>query len=107
MIDKKRTFMDAQQQAFFSVQKEVETVKRMVDSYTRSATEFTEEKKYEYLNREQMNLCKFHIAAEDLTLIMPNKSLDINKMRAEVTKNRNIGSAQNTFTSNDFFINKN
>lgn len=83
---------------------EIVATSNLVSTYIRYKEEFTEDKAFEYLDKEYSNLCQFHLAAQDISLIIPTQIVPINKMRKEVTTNRNIDAIDELFQGDEFFI---
>lgn len=76
----------------------------LLRTYEKYNREFNPDEVAEFLDKEYNNLCLFHLAAEDLTLIVPNQVSQINKARKEVTKNRDMNVVRDLFNSDEFYI---
>lgn len=96
-VDAKRNFDICNTQAV--------SINSLLDTYSQYAKEFTDDKKYDFLDKEQTNLCKFHFAAVDLSIMLPNQTTAINEVKSEVTKEHNLEGTDKLFTSSEFFIN--
>ena len=62
----------------------------MRDTYVKFKNEFTPEKIYQILNKEISNLCKFHLVADDINLIVPSQAPEMQKQVEKVTRSHEI-----------------
>jgi hypothetical protein len=76
----------------------------MLKTYEKYNREFNDEEVSQFLDKEYSNLCLFHLAAQDLAVIMPNQIKEINKARKEIANNRNIEPIRDLFNSDEFYI---
>jgi regulator of replication initiation timing len=76
----------------------------VLKTYEKYNREFNADEVAQFLDKEYSNLCLFHLAAQDLTLMIPNQVKEINNARKEVSKNRNISTVRDLFNSDEFFI---
>lgn len=95
---------EQKQRAMNQCDSEIVATSNLLNTYVKYQEEFTESKAFEFLDQEYSNLCQFHLAAQDITLIIPTQIVSINKMRKDVTSNRTIDSVRQLFDSDEFFI---
>jgi len=76
----------------------------LISTYEKYSEEFTDDKKFEFLDQEQQNLCKFHIASEDIGVILPSMHKKLYTVRKEVTDQLSVEGVDRLFADDDFFI---
>ena len=76
----------------------------MKETYEKFKNEFTPEKIYQILNKEISNLCKFHLVADDINLIVPSQAPEMQKQVEKVTRSHEIEPLLKHL-DNDYFCN--
>lgn len=83
---------------------EIVATSTLLTTYVKYKEEFTDDKASDYLDKEFSNLCQFHLATQDISLIIPSEVVPINKLRKDVTEKRNIDAVDDFFNKKEFFI---
>jgi hypothetical protein len=95
---------DSASKSLSDCRNEANSYSDMLQTYQKYNAEFSDDDVASFLDKEYNNLCQFHLAAEDIILILPTEVNQINKVRKEITTTGDISSVTDLFNSDDFYI---
>lgn len=86
-------------------QAELKTQSELLKTYLSYNQIYPTGKLYDVLNQETTNLCKFHMANQEINQILPSLSSVSNEAGSKLVKEQNAKEAIDMYNSNEFFIN--
>lgn len=79
-------------------------IERLFKAYSHYQTMGDQVNKYEYLNKETTNLCKFHLLAEDINIILPSNAPNLDEKRDIMARKHDIGPVVKLLHDDPYYI---
>lgn len=88
-----------------SCQSDLKMQTELLKTYSNYNQVYPTEKLYDVLNQETTNLCKFHLANQELPKVLPSLSYISNEAGVKLIKEQKAKEAIDILNSNEFYIN--
>ena len=90
---------------FKKCKKEQSIITNLYETYKTFYKEFSDDRIYEFLYKEQSNMCKFQYAMDDINIVLPNLAPLTEELTYDVVENYKVSGMNSFYEDKEFYIN--